>query len=173
MAVPYWCALDDGDGERRSRRPLPSRQGAASTSRMLPYSDPQECWGSEGAVRAPANCSRHADSRRSQRNLRLDQLGYVLRYGAQVSRTGATFHILRHCDIAPEDLCRDEIAKLEGTVVLIEGVTIITVYRNRRSYHQIHKKAKYTRRQPRWEDAWQGDGTRIVDVPRPNEPAAA
>jgi hypothetical protein len=173
MAVPYWCALDDGDGERRSRRPLPSRQGAASTSRMLPCSDPQERWALEGTVRIPANCSRHADSRRSQRNLRLDQLGYVLRYGAQVSRTGATFHILRHCDIAPGDLCRDEIAKLEGTVVLIEGVTIITVYRNRRSYHQIHKKAKYTRRQPRWEDAWQGDGTRIVDVPRPNEPAAA
>jgi hypothetical protein len=95
-----------------------------------------------------AFCTGHARLRRAQRNLRLDQLSYVLAYGALVCRTGVVFHILRHCDIDPCDLRRDDISRLEGSVVLVQDDTVITVYRNRRSYHQIHKKQKYVRSRP-------------------------
>ena len=146
MAAPYWCVQEDeGTLDRRQRSP---RRPAERSSRDLPCNAEPEARGSGEESGMAALCSDHARLRRAQRNLRLDQLSYVLAYGVLVCRTGATFHILRHCDIDPNDLRRDDIARLEGSVVLIEDDTVITMYRNRRSYHQIHKKQKYVRSRP-------------------------
>jgi hypothetical protein len=144
MAAPYWYAQDDE--VTLERRPAARRRGELG-NRVTLCREPVD-WFAGDCNGTAASCSDHARLRRAQRNMRLDQVGYVLMYGAQVCRTGAVFHILRHCDIDPHDLRRDDIARLEGAVVLMEDDTVITMYRNRRSYHQIHKKQKYERRRP-------------------------
>lgn len=143
MAVPYWYTQDDEVA--LARRPAPPRKRGETGNRVPPGNVAPERWDAGDACSMAASCSDHARLRRAQRNLRLDEVSYVLAYGAQVWRTGAVFHILRHCDIDPNDLHRDDIARLEGAVVLIEDDTVITMYRNRRSYRQIHKKQKYVR----------------------------
>jgi hypothetical protein len=147
MARPYWCTQEETDGEVVRRRAVAPRQGVAISNRLLLGDDQPEQWGPGGIEEVAASCSDHAGWRRAQRHLRLDQVDYVLVHGAPVCRTGAVFHVLRRCDIAPDDRCRAAIARLEGTVVLVEDGIVITVYRNRHSYHQIQKKAKYARRQ--------------------------
>lgn len=146
MAKPYWWTLDDEVG--LARRPATPRKHGAPGSPATRYDAESDGWAAGEAGSVAASCSDHARLRRAQRNLQLNAVSYVLAYGALVCRTGATFHILRHCDIDPNDLRRDDIARLEGAVVLIENDTVITMYRNRRSYHQIHKKEKYVRSRP-------------------------
>ncbi|MCL4508986.1 MAG: DUF4258 domain-containing protein [Chloroflexi bacterium] len=89
--------------------------------------------------------SYHALTRSCQRALTPDQIAYVLIYGTPVFRAGALFYVLRRRDITPGDLRSDEVAKLEGAVVLVSEGVITTVYRNRRALRSIRKKQKYFR----------------------------
>ena len=62
-------------------------------------------------------------------------------------RTGAVFYFLAKRDIPRQDLVDTSKARLEGSVVMFdkEEKEIITVYRNRRAYKEIRRKAKYYR----------------------------
>lgn len=148
MAAPMWCVLqeDEETVEARSAKRRPSRRRAGPRrfppSRTAPFrvADGDPCLSVDVA------CSEHATLRLAQRHLTRRQLAYVLAYGTEVSRTGAVFHILRRCDMDPADWGRDEIAKLEGVAVVIQGGHVITVYRNRHSYGAVQKKPKHAGR---------------------------
>jgi hypothetical protein len=92
--------------------------------------------------------SAHAQQRQGQRNISEEQLRYVLRHGTRLRRTGVEFVVLRRCDIPIADLRDDRWARLQGAVVIIgDGGTVVTVYRNRAALRCIRKKLKC--RQPR------------------------
>lgn len=88
--------------------------------------------------------SGHAHLRCAQRNLSPQQVAYILKHGIEIQRTGVTFITLRRCDL-PRSHCKlNKYAKLEGAVILLSrDKGLITVYRNRRAFRDIHKKDKY------------------------------
>jgi hypothetical protein len=75
----------------------------------------------------------HATKRAAQRNLAKADLEYVMQHGTQYHKAGACFYFLGGKDIPPEDRKNAEIARLEGTTVVLDPGqnTIVTVYRNR------------------------------------------
>lgn len=88
----------------------------------------------------------HAQVRAAQRNLSDEDIAYVLKHGSKYHRGGACFIFLGEKDIFPEDLREEEIARLEGTILVLdqEQKTIVTVYRNRESgLKEIRKKRPY------------------------------
>lgn len=92
--------------------------------------------------------SRHANTRSAQRNLRQEDLDYVLAHGSRLRRTGVIFVYLRKRDIPTLDL-RTQRARLEGTVIILgyDG-GIVTAYHSRdkrAGYHLIRAKAKFRR----------------------------
>ena len=95
--------------------------------------------------------SKHAILRMAQRNISLRDLEYVLIHGERVYRTGATIYVLRKRDIPQNDRKKSEIARLEGTAVLIDStpggnLEIITMYRNKSAFRAIQCKTKYDNR---------------------------
>ena len=90
--------------------------------------------------------SQHADCLMAQRNLRPEDVSYILLHARDIHRTGVIICFLAHRDIPREDLADASKARLEGSVVILdkEG-NIITAYRNRRAYKHIRRKAKYYR----------------------------
>jgi hypothetical protein len=154
MAVHFWFARQE-DEETIETRPAKRRSGRTSADSDRSRRFPQSRGPSGrtlGADRDPSvdvTLSEHASLRLAQRHLTLRHLAYVLAYGTEVSRTGAVFHILRRRDIDPADRQCDEIAKLEGVAVVIQGGHLITVYRNRRSYGDVQKKPKHSRQRRR------------------------
>ena len=88
--------------------------------------------------------SMHAQKRRAQRNISLEDIDIVCRYGRKIRRTGAVFYFLARRDL-PNSLMRvDQYRRLVGTTVIVspEG-EVITVYRNERAIREIQKKVKY------------------------------
>ncbi|QRN84296.1 DUF4258 domain-containing protein [Chloroflexota bacterium] len=77
----------------------------------------------------------HATKRAAQRNLSKADLEYVIRHGTRVHKAGACFYFLGGKDIPPEDRKDAELARLEGTTVVLDPgqKAIVTVYRNRTS----------------------------------------
>jgi|GEM_PF-1529379 hypothetical protein len=154
MAMPYWWATEEDECGTCPHRMPPRRKRGELAGQSAVDTLPTD-WAGAAAEAVAAACSAHASLRRAQRSLRIDQLVYVLTYGEQVYRTGATFHILRRCDIDPGDLVSDDIAHLEGAVVLVKGNTVVTVYRHRKSYRRICRKQTYVRhRELAWEEQW-------------------
>lgn len=88
--------------------------------------------------------SGHATRRMAQRNLKIDDIALVLRYGRCIHRTGARFYFLGRRDI-PEGM-EGRLEPLVGTTVIAEGGQITTVYRNRRGLAKIKHKSKRMRR---------------------------
>lgn len=88
--------------------------------------------------------SEHALTRIAQRGLSDVAVRYVVQHGQRYHRAGAIHCFLRKCDIPAADQGRDEYARLEGTLVLlnIKGNTVITVYRNRKAMRQVRCKKK-------------------------------
>ncbi|SRR5579875_758329 len=90
--------------------------------------------------------SRHGAKRAAQRNIPLDALEYVMTYGRTMRRTGALFYFLGHRDLPPMDRHNARIARLVGTVVIVEGGSVITLYRNPAALRDIKRKLKYRTR---------------------------
>jgi len=86
------------------------------------------------------NISNHAKLRLAQRNLNMEDLEFVLRYGQEIHRTGAVFFFLGEKDI-PEAFAKSR-AHLSGSTVVANDKGIITVYRNRCALRKIKRKSK-------------------------------
>jgi hypothetical protein len=87
--------------------------------------------------------TKHAAQQMARRHISLEDVLYTLRFGTCLHRTGAVFFILRRRDIPLHDRWKECFAKREGTVILLEEDTIVTVYRNRAAYRDVRKKLKY------------------------------
>lgn len=88
----------------------------------------------------------HAVTRAAQRNLSPEDIDYVLEHGKKIRRGGACFFYLGEKDIKPEDQGEDDIARLEGTILVLDPKmqAILTVYRNReKGLKEIRKKQPY------------------------------
>lgn len=85
----------------------------------------------------------HGRRRMAQRSLSTRQVAYVLDHAVLVHRTGAEFYVLRRRDVAPADRRIDAYAKVAGAVVLVQGATLVTAYRNPEAYRRILKKEKH------------------------------
>jgi len=88
----------------------------------------------------------HASTRAAQRNLSPEDIDYVLEHGKKIHRGGACFFYLGEKDIKPEDRREDDIARLEGTILVLDPrmKAIVTVYRNReKGLKEIRKKQPY------------------------------
>ncbi len=105
-----------------------------------------------------ARLTSHARQRAARRNLSLEAVRYIMTYGREYHRTGATFFVLRRRDIPPEDRRLAWVMRLEGAVALVacDGV-VITLYRNPAATRAILRKMKYrlpwkeTRLRQRWD----------------------
>ena len=88
--------------------------------------------------------SMHAQRRRAQRNLSMEDVYIVCQYGRKIRRTGAIFYFLARRDLPRSMDKADQYRRLVGTTVLVspEG-EVITVYRNERAIREIRKKVKY------------------------------
>lgn len=88
--------------------------------------------------------SKHAFERASQRNIRGENIEFLLRFGRKIHRAGALFVFLGRHDIPSEYLRDDRYAKLEGTTLVVsnDGECLITAYRNKKALRQIKKKLK-------------------------------
>ena len=83
----------------------------------------------------------HARVQITRRRLRREDIELALGMGEETHCAGATFYVLRLCDI-PHELRHDpELRRAEGTTVIVEGDTIITAYRNRDPRHMRRKRA--------------------------------
>ena len=75
----------------------------------------------------------------TRRRIKSRDIDLAMRLGLEHHAAGATFFVLRLCDI-PEDMQRDpDVRRAEGTTVVIEGGRISTVYRNRSIRHLFRK----------------------------------
>jgi len=94
----------------------------------------------------PLLLTNHARKRMAQRNLTLEQISYIMRYGQQTHCAGAILLTLRRKDI-PETLLKDDtIACLEGTTAVFsrEEPLLLTVWRNRQNgMRHIKRKPPY------------------------------
>jgi len=85
--------------------------------------------------------TRHADRRMNQRGIGQDAIDFTLRWGHVYHRTGICFHVLRRRDIERSGAHDARALRWEGTTVLIEDGTVISVYKNR-DVAPIRRKAK-------------------------------
>lgn len=88
----------------------------------------------------------HARKRCAQRNLSADDVQFCMQFGTHLRRTGVTFIVLRGRDIPPCFRHQAKYARLEGAVVVIDGETVVTAYRNRAALPRLRKKMKYSER---------------------------
>lgn len=91
--------------------------------------------------------TRHADRRMSQRGIGQDAVEFTFRWGQVYHRTGICFHVLRRCDIVRSGVDDVRVFRWEGTTVLVEDGTVISVYKNR-DVAAIRRKAKNDFRKP-------------------------
>lgn len=85
----------------------------------------------------------HFEMREAQRGYRREQIAYVLEFGTVYRRAGAIFFVLLRRDIPDGDRRRDDVWRLAGTVVVVEGGVVKTVYRNADPVRHVERKAKY------------------------------
>ena len=88
----------------------------------------------------------------AQRNLSEKEVDYICLYGLCAHRAGAVFYFLSKRSIPNQDLADASIARLAGSVVMLdkEEKEVITVYRNRQAWKKIRRKAKYYRRKVKY-----------------------
>ena len=86
------------------------------------------------------NISNHAKLRLAQRNLNEEDLAFILRYGQEIHRTGASFFFLGERDI-PDKFVRRQ-SRLVGSTVVVDERGIVTVYRNKHAIKKIKRKSK-------------------------------
>jgi hypothetical protein len=93
-----------------------------------------------------ASFTRHADQRLAQRNLSLDDVGYVCAHGRVFHAAHAIFVHLGRRDIPEEHQRISRFRRLEGTVLVLDPYTgqhLTTAYRNRqRGFRDIKRKRK-------------------------------
>jgi hypothetical protein len=77
----------------------------------------------------------------SQRGIGQDAIDFTLRWGNVYYRTGICFHVLRRRDIERSGVVDARVLRWEGTTVLVEDGTVISVYKNR-DVAPIRRKAK-------------------------------
>ncbi|MBK7391674.1 MAG: DUF4258 domain-containing protein [Chloracidobacterium sp.] len=87
------------------------------------------------------NISNHAKLRQAQRNLSEEDIAFVLRYGQEIHRTGASFFFLGVRDLPDRDA--RSMSRLVGSIVVVNWRGIVTVYRNSRGLRRIKRKMKY------------------------------
>lgn len=86
------------------------------------------------------NISNHALLRLAQRNLSEVDLAFILRYGQEIHRTGASFYFLGYRNIPDEETRRQ--ARLVGSTVVVNDYGVVTVYRNKQALRKIKRKSK-------------------------------
>jgi|SRR5690348_3297583 hypothetical protein len=90
--------------------------------------------------------SRHALEQMPCRNLSRADIAVVAAWGTRVRRTGVTFVFLGRRQLARMPDGGRACARLEGTVMVIDGARVITCYRNwERGLKDARKKARYDR----------------------------
>ncbi len=85
-------------------------------------------------------------TRMAQRHLSATEVEYVVRHGRRLHIGGAIHCFLGRKDIPHDDRDNANIARLEGTTVLLDARTadtVITVFRNRSALKTITHKVKY------------------------------
>lgn len=82
----------------------------------------------------------HAWKRFAQRNLTLSDVLLTLQLGRRVHRAHADFYCLLGKSL-PKGKER-ELERLVGTVVVLEGNTLTTAYRNRQMMRRLKRKAR-------------------------------
>ncbi len=90
----------------------------------------------------------HAELRMAQRNVSLEDIRLVLRYGKYFHRAGALIVYLRAKDIPTKRRHDKRVSQLEGTTVVLSrsDPIILTVYRNREhGLRNIKHKPRYSR----------------------------
>lgn len=87
----------------------------------------------------------HALRRLEERKFSQAEVDYVIEHGAIRHGAGATWHILRECDIPFEDRDRKAIARLVGVVVCVEHGAVATVFRNDDPVRYVNRKEPYYR----------------------------
>ena len=93
----------------------------------------------------PLDFSDHAIDRMARRDLTEEDIEYVLWYGRKVYCGGALHIFLGSRDMPKGDKRYGQLARLEGTTIVLDsqsGRTVITVYRNRRALRGIRRKSK-------------------------------
>ena len=89
----------------------------------------------------------HAQQRVRQRNLKEEEIDYVLAHGRIIHRSGAAFYFLGSKDIPVPDRKLPWVQHLAGVTLLVNSAptcsVLITAYRNERGLHTICKKSKY------------------------------
>ncbi len=83
--------------------------------------------------------SRHSAVRISQRNIRAEDIAFVMRFGRHLHNGGALFVFLGQRNIPDEYRTDDRIAKLEGTTLVVsnDGECLVTAYRNKKALRQM------------------------------------
>lgn len=92
--------------------------------------------------------SRHAVKRISQRNIRTEDIAFVMRFGRHLHNGGALFVFLGQRNIPDECKADDRLAKLEGTTLVMskDGSSLITAYKNKRGLKKVLKKCKFLKK---------------------------
>lgn len=100
-------------------------------------------------MQANVYLTRHAESRRAQRNLSQRDIEFVLDYGRTMRCAGARHVFLARRDMPADRQLRRQFERLEGTTLVMcdqgDVPVLITAYRNRNAWKQIRRKAKYDR----------------------------
>lgn len=87
--------------------------------------------------------TQHSAIRSAQRGLTEEEIEYVYQFASRFHGGGATIYYLRRHDVPESDQRWDFAMRLVGTalVVALDGRTLVTTWRNRRSgLKQIRKK---------------------------------
>ena len=90
----------------------------------------------------------HAEWRMAQRNVRADDLDYVLRHGRHIRVPGGHYVFLAERDVPEEDRAGRG-GQLIGTTVVVYEDSVITVYRNRAAIGRLKRRRRRHRRQKR------------------------
>ncbi|MEL6152244.1 MAG: DUF4258 domain-containing protein [Chloroflexota bacterium] len=92
----------------------------------------------------PLHYTRHACSRMSQRNLKTDDVEFIIKHADAKYRTGVRFYRLRDKDL-PDDLPgNSSYRRLVGTTVLVcHCECVITAYRNEQAHKKDRRKPDY------------------------------
>ncbi len=88
--------------------------------------------------------SRHALQRIAQRNIKKDNIEFIMKFGQKIHNGGALFVFLGKHDIPDEYQRDDQFAKLEGSILLVSSdeSCLITAYKNKQGLKQIKRKQK-------------------------------
>lgn len=87
--------------------------------------------------------TQHSATRSAQRGLTEEEIEYVYQFASRFHSGGALIYYLRRQDVPEPDLRWDFAMRLVGTalVVALDGRTLVTTWRNRRSgMKRIRKK---------------------------------